>query len=436
MSAWLLYGQRSDGELLHISEAARGEACNCFCPHCQMPLAAKKGNVKIHHFAHLGKTCAFTSAYDFFHVESFVDTSRSLADWAIWKQQDLEATASRLSEELPQMEQQMAQLLSKLVPARQRLELISQPHSSRKQRSQKRQANYEVLQQWDRWIEDHNADELDLERVRDLESCEYVLLNYRQLFGRQEYGYSIGRSVWPNEMWWEDNKDEDWIPYWLAKAAIHLLNEYPVLRRKLISTRQQKEAFELEKARFEQFRLYFLLIEFDQRPALFKIGITSRANLTERITELKTDLRKAGVHTITSLIEVPGRAYLENYFKKKYADRQVKLGTLTEYFSFDDNQVDQILQELTSLIPRSSSLSDRIKQGMNRARQLGLQLGRPTGSESETRFLTKPKSQRVIELIRQYPDWSMRDIASYSGIALNTVCKVNNLYRNQARGST
>lgn len=434
MSAWLLYGQRHDGELLHISEARRGEACTCFCPHCGAALAAKKGTINIHHFAHLGKTCAFQSAYDFLHIESFVDTSLSLSAWVAWKQKEMVEVGYQLDQQLPEYEKEMDDLKSDLVPARQRLELISQPHPSRKQRSPKRQSNYEVLQQWDHWLEDHNADELDLEKVRDLESCEYVTVNYQQYDRFGGYKYHIGLSVWPNEMWWEENKKEDWVPYWLAKAGIRLLNEYHPLRRKLVSTQQKQASFHAEKARFEKFRLYFLLIEFENRAPLFKVGITSRSDLSERISEIKNDLRSFGIRELSILIELPGHAYLESYFKKKYSTQQIKLGKLTEYFGFDELMVNEIVVELNQLLPQPQlpqklSKSDRIKLSMNQARSKGVHIGREKGAESLEQFLAKDESRRIIDLLNQHPDWSLRKISKQANKAINTVCKVSNAYR-------
>lgn len=47
----LIYALK-DGELIHISEADRGLACGCRCPACGEMLVARKGPVKVHHFAH------------------------------------------------------------------------------------------------------------------------------------------------------------------------------------------------------------------------------------------------------------------------------------------------------------------------------------------------------------------------------------------------
>lgn len=42
-----------NGSTVHISEVQSGLECNCICPSCGERLVAKKGNQKIHHFAHM-----------------------------------------------------------------------------------------------------------------------------------------------------------------------------------------------------------------------------------------------------------------------------------------------------------------------------------------------------------------------------------------------
>ena len=48
----LVFGERPDGSIAHISEVPRGTQCNCKCPDCGAPLVARKGDVKDHHFGH------------------------------------------------------------------------------------------------------------------------------------------------------------------------------------------------------------------------------------------------------------------------------------------------------------------------------------------------------------------------------------------------
>lgn len=57
--AQLVYGQRVDGTLAHISEVQRGLACGCACPACRGKLVARlKDEHQIPHFAHhSGEAC-------------------------------------------------------------------------------------------------------------------------------------------------------------------------------------------------------------------------------------------------------------------------------------------------------------------------------------------------------------------------------------------
>jgi hypothetical protein len=46
----------NSGVVVHVSEVASGIACHCFCPSCDEPLVAKKGQLMQHHFAHQSGT--------------------------------------------------------------------------------------------------------------------------------------------------------------------------------------------------------------------------------------------------------------------------------------------------------------------------------------------------------------------------------------------
>ena len=50
--AQLSYGRGADGRLLHVAEVPSGLACGCTCPGCGARLVARKGQEKVHHFAH------------------------------------------------------------------------------------------------------------------------------------------------------------------------------------------------------------------------------------------------------------------------------------------------------------------------------------------------------------------------------------------------
>ena len=61
----ILYGRGPDGDLRHIEEVERGEACNCVCPDptCGQTLIARKGPKRAHHFAHKRGTCEWAVEY-------------------------------------------------------------------------------------------------------------------------------------------------------------------------------------------------------------------------------------------------------------------------------------------------------------------------------------------------------------------------------------
>jgi hypothetical protein len=50
----LVFGERPDGTIVHISEVASGLGCTCVCPGCGTRLVARKGDRKDHHFGHHG----------------------------------------------------------------------------------------------------------------------------------------------------------------------------------------------------------------------------------------------------------------------------------------------------------------------------------------------------------------------------------------------
>ena len=63
----ILYGRSTaTGELVHVDDAPNGKACGCVCPDpgCGQPLIARNnGKKKIHHFAHIDGTCAWSAEY-------------------------------------------------------------------------------------------------------------------------------------------------------------------------------------------------------------------------------------------------------------------------------------------------------------------------------------------------------------------------------------
>lgn len=54
---FLKWAINENNELVHISTVKSGLACNCRCPKCGEPLIARKGKIKVWHFAHVNADC-------------------------------------------------------------------------------------------------------------------------------------------------------------------------------------------------------------------------------------------------------------------------------------------------------------------------------------------------------------------------------------------
>lgn len=59
-----LFGLNECTELVHVSEVARGLACQCRCVGCGEPLVARQGAVRDHHFAHASNLEACESSFE------------------------------------------------------------------------------------------------------------------------------------------------------------------------------------------------------------------------------------------------------------------------------------------------------------------------------------------------------------------------------------
>lgn len=73
---------------------------------------------------------------------------------------------------------------------------------------------------------------------------------------------------------------------------------------------------------------------------------------------------------------------------------------------------------------RARARSAVIAHGMAQARAQGIYVGCPTGGEDTEAFLAKPTSQRVVAVLREQPDLSIRNAAQVAGVSINTVRKV------------
>ena len=95
------------------------------------------------------------------------------------------------------------------------------------------------------------------------------------------------------------------------------------------------DLYRAQLGRVLSLHLYLLEITADGR-VLHKIGVTSRG-VEERLVEVRGDLSRHFDEIDLNVSGVwPHRGSLELYFKRLFARRRTRIGTLTEYFNFEE----------------------------------------------------------------------------------------------------
>lgn len=433
---WLAYGQNEHDEFIHVSEVTRGKSALA-CPYCGGLLTAKKGRVKAHHFAHTGATCKTSNTYDFYDItKDEFPLDLGLYDYAMQRRQEFENEQARLCADLQTLTADLHRRDQYLNAGIALLETVSQPYKDGT-RPKSRQKNFEVLQQLRRFLAGeklHDGIECmtprrhtmlpDFAQVRHGAFKKYLLLNQPQ--NRIGVLFPISRHslIWPREIWQLERNLPGTpciIPddlFW----AFKVLPDYLQQKSAFNQVRADLTAFEREHARFQRFTLYFLAIQ--RRGATYhKIGITGRT-VAARLKEIEQEARKLGDVTLTIRNQIKGYAFLETFFKRKYADYHIDFGAHTEYFGLPEDVLKEIDADLSRLEFFSLDRVGKIKAGMQAAKAAGKQIGRPAREEQAAAFLRKPKSQEIAALLKQ--GLGIREIQRQTGYSINTIRKVNN----------
>jgi len=276
---FLHHGVNAAGELVAIDAVARGRT-RLGCPYCSTALIAKKGRVLAPHFAHDGPTCresrergaASVPLYDDF--ESFDSLERA----------DLRLCAR----------------------------LGAGP------------INHTALRGWRRDA---------LARLLEAGLIEEVPRGQRWVNGVGSHRH----SAWGQQVVAAMRRRLTLAQ--LARVQQHAaLHKLARLERSACSGKPD-DATDLrlycaQLARLFSLQLYLLRVQMEGGE-LHKIGVTARP-VEERLPEVRRDLRE---HLGEVELELAGswrhRGSLEPYFKRLFARRALRIGPLTEYFSFD-----------------------------------------------------------------------------------------------------
>lgn len=276
---FLQHGLDTRGEWVAIEAVARGRT-SLACPYCATGLIAKKGRVLAPHFAHDGATCRESSERGAARIPLYDD----FATLEPLGRSDLKLCAQWL----------------------------------------RRTINHTSLRGWRRAA---------LARLVGAGLIEEVPRGERWVNGVGSHRH----TAWGAQIAAATR-------YKLALRELGLVQERAALQKLERLEQAAREGgerastdlqlYRAQLARLLSLDLYLLRVRAD-RALLHKIGVTARP-VEERIPEIRGDL--AG-HFAAVQIEVAGvwphRGSLELYFKRMFARRQVRIGPLTEYFSFD-----------------------------------------------------------------------------------------------------
>lgn len=430
--AWLQIGLNQRDQLIHISESVRGKKCGLVCPYCRGSLIAKKGPVTIHHYAHVKDSCRpDVHRFDFWG-DTFEDVARPLDEFAYLYRAKLQAERIRLTQDLASAKtdsQHSEALVAELVEL---LISISKPFKNG-DRPANRQANFEVLQEVQEYIESSTHDRGAMPELYRIRHSRFDLYWYPWVDYWGAYSDN-GRTIFPSKLWEEELDPQATI---IPKVIMHHYNGlamYHQYRNTVSELTVEQEAFERTLIRFNTFRFYFLRVTLSDR-ILYKPGITSRP-LPERLAEIKHDLKAYGVIALEPLAVVKQAGFLEAYFKRKYVASQAGLtttrGPLTEYFDLPDDEVVVVVASLNALVSKEGNQqhagrANRIRAGMRLAQETGKPIGRPKVAELTDTFLQKPKSQLTMQLLQD--GLSLREVERRTGFSINTVRKVFQLIK-------
>ena len=407
--SWLKYGVSVENLLVAIEDVCSGST-NLSCPYCRGALTAKKGRIKAHHFAHTNETCR----------EVQQRKNRDLPTLPLYDQFNIFLSGKELEH------------LQKL---------------------------------WWRY----GCNNRKISRSNVLPAfLQEELLEYNDFMGRGG-GYQFTKL--------------GKIPVGALSLTLFNSVQEPLLLEKLDeledSTAQAYDSNSpLPTERLSDLRiyraslqkillnnLYYLEATTADGQTFYKIGVTRRP-IEERVAEVEQDLRSH--FGIPARVEVLGtwthRGNVEKYFKYRYARFNYPIGSLTEYYKFDDESdavsvmrdlrrmklkgLSQKEQEIIDGFPspieqaieadiqahqadiQAQKTSQSIRVGMQRAVQWGAHVGRPAGGETNEDFLAKPSSARVVGALEQ--GLSLRQAAEYARVSVNTVRKVKAVLEKQS----
>jgi hypothetical protein len=334
---FLEYGVSDDGALIFIEQVPRGRTA-LHCPYCGGLLLARKGKIKVPHFAHAGETCAAAARnpeaislplFDKFNMNVPGKVVADLRSFAI----DGDVTQPMIKHELVKYNDWRYRggydltKKGKLILGQLSLNLfcgLQEPLLIER--------HTELLQ---RAVEGYAC---RVDRSAAQERLPAIATRMAELESFIGDGGSIFYRSPIQSMMMNDVHNEQ-----------HRLRVEQSRLRGVLATPEYATAIidlRLYRAQWQRLlrcTLYLLTINDGK---FYKIGVTNRP-ITDRIPEIQADLAP---HFGATRIGVMGlwnhRGNVEMYFKYRYRGNQKPIGVLTEYFDFPLDKVKSVLRDL------------------------------------------------------------------------------------------
>lgn len=311
-----------EGKYIHISEINSGRT-DVLCPYCEIPLIAKKGRIKRHHFAHDGVGCVAHYAGHFFSLSGRLPIRLPLSVFAKQKLKKINTYFSNLKQEHQEFNQRKAGE-DTIIPALKNT--LNQLLESDKTGNVK-----EIMGQIDQYLNQTVAPFPEFHLIRS---------------STLPPGYTDGKRT--SNFAELDKEKHEYFYAEVFEPAVQFLKRYHQKTYDFKEITVKIDLFQKDLAYFNQFDLYFIEVIADHQK-FYKIGLTSRV-LKTRLKEIEQDLKKYFLNIqLKPLFQIKGFAFLETFFKQKYSTQQMKIGQMTEYFSFAEKEVHLILKDLNLL---------------------------------------------------------------------------------------
>lgn len=381
---FLKYGvNKNTGELIFIEQIRRGKQPEIVCPYCQVPLIARKGDIKEHHWAHDGETCnAANRDSDVIALPMFdrFDLHLSGRDFAALK--DFHRTKNS------GIGSRFHQLIS--------LNLVEENYHGDWALTKRGKIPFGELsldlfndQQQEEFTERHeylHQKAVDERGYPDfpvyLADLRLYRAQWRRVLASSLYFLEVGHAG--------GVLHKIGITMRPVEERIHEIERdiFPHLgatKIKIVDAWQHRANLEL----YFKFRY----ARYQQR-----MGNLTEYFLFPKIGDITRDLRRVKARELDEL------------------ERSVLSGGMSDI-------EEEIYAEEVEQRRRTG-----IKAGMERAAACGVVMGRPAGNtESDAAFLAKPKAQEIATLLKE--GYSLRETASRARAAVNTVQKVKRLIK-------